>query len=194
MALHDHFHFWREGLAADRPAAPVKDMGYFATDTGVASIWNSVGSVWLTISAGSGSGGQAPATFLVGDEGVDGEPGPPGPPGSGATGATGAQGPLGPAIFLLDEAYDGEVGPPGVAGPTGAQGPVGPAVFLLDEAYDGEIGPPGPAVPAQDPLTQSYSPGSFQVRTERYAVMSRHLKLTGTQRVTLSGTATLRIT
>lgn len=39
-----------------------------------------------------------------------------------------------------------------------------------------------------------YSPGSFTVATETAKIMSRHLKLTGSQRATLAGTATLRIT
>ena len=42
-----------------------------------------------------------------------------------------------------------------------------------------------------DPL---YSTGSFSVLTEKFVILSRHLKLTTTQRVSLQGTATLRIT
>ena len=42
-----------------------------------------------------------------------------------------------------------------------------------------------------DPL---YSTGSFSVLTEKFVIISRHLKITSTQRVTLFGTATLRIT
>lgn len=38
-----------------------------------------------------------------------------------------------------------------------------------------------------------YAPGSFTVATENFMLHSRHLQLTGTQRVTLQGTATLRI-
>jgi len=40
----------------------------------------------------------------------------------------------------------------------------------------------------------TYSPGSFTVATETAKIMSRHLKLTTTERATLAGTATLRIT
>jgi hypothetical protein len=47
------------------------------------------------------------------------------------------------------------------------------------------------AVP--DPNQQSYSPGSFTLSTEKYVILSRHLKLTTTQRATLQGTGTLRI-
>jgi hypothetical protein len=45
-----------------------------------------------------------------------------------------------------------------------------------------------------DPVQGAYAPGSFTLVTEKYAVMSRHLKLTTTQRATLQGTSTLRIT
>lgn len=48
-----------------------------------------------------------------------------------------------------------------------------------------------PGGPSSDP---SYSPGSFTVANETAKIMSRHLKLTTTQRATLAGTATLRIT
>lgn len=44
---------------------------------------------------------------------------------------------------------------------------------------------------ASDP---AYSPGSFTVANETAKILSRHLKLTGSQRATLAGTATLRIT
>ena len=40
----------------------------------------------------------------------------------------------------------------------------------------------------------SYSPGSFTVATEEFLIKSRHLKLTTTERATLAGTGTLRIT
>lgn len=46
------------------------------------------------------------------------------------------------------------------------------------------------AVSASDP---SYSPGSFTVATETARIQPRHLKMTTTQRVTLAGTATLRL-
>ena len=47
---------------------------------------------------------------------------------------------------------------------------------------------------ASDPAIFVYNPGSFTVATGKYTVMSRHLILTGVQRATLQGTATLRIT
>jgi len=43
------------------------------------------------------------------------------------------------------------------------------------------------------PQTPSGSTGSFSVPTGEYAVISRRLTLTGSQRVTLTGTATLRL-
>jgi hypothetical protein len=39
----------------------------------------------------------------------------------------------------------------------------------------------------------AYAQGTFTVRTGTAKILSRHLILTGTQRATLSGTATLRI-
>lgn len=41
---------------------------------------------------------------------------------------------------------------------------------------------------------KSFSPGSFTLATETFSIQSRRLKLTGTQRATLQGTAALRIT
>lgn len=146
MALHGHYHLALQGLAADRPASPGYDLLYYATDTGVLSVYDTVAAAWRDVSSLAGPPG------FPGEDGSDGDPGPPGPPGTGADGATGAQGPPGPAIFLLDEAADGEPGAPGAQGlagtngATGAQGPAGPAVFLVGEdADDGDPGPPGPA-------------------------------------------------
>lgn len=45
-----------------------------------------------------------------------------------------------------------------------------------------------------DPGRGSYAPGSFSLLTGKFAVMSNHLQLTGTQRFTGSGTSRLRIT
>lgn len=50
-----------------------------------------------------------------------------------------------------------------------------------------------PTASVADPNPQGYSPGSFSVATEKYVILSRHLKLASTQRVTLAGTASLRI-
>lgn len=51
----------------------------------------------------------------------------------------------------------------------------------------------GNFVPIPGVSVPTYAPGSFTVATENYLVMSRHLKLTGAQRATLQGTATLRM-
>lgn len=48
-------------------------------------------------------------------------------------------------------------------------------------------------LPGSDPAIQSYTPGSFTVPTGSYVVLSRHLTLTGVQRVVAQGTATIRI-
>ena len=47
--------------------------------------------------------------------------------------------------------------------------------------------------PTPDPIQQSYAPGSFTIPTEKCAILTRRLQLTGSQRVALQGTATLRI-
>lgn len=51
-----------------------------------------------------------------------------------------------------------------------------------------------PTASVTDPNPQSYTPGSFTVATGKYVIISRHLKLTGSQRLTGQGTATMRIT
>jgi hypothetical protein len=45
-----------------------------------------------------------------------------------------------------------------------------------------------------DPAVNSYAPGSFTVATEKYAVMSKRLQLTGAQQLAVQGTGRLRIT
>ena len=158
--------------------------------------------------ASGGTGAQGPIgppVYLEAEQGPEGDMGPRGLPG--ADGAPGAQGQPGPALFML--AQDGEPGEPGApgtigvngaAGSPGAQGPAGPALFLLEDPPDPEIawpgptGAAGPAGSATDPFVGAYSPGSFTIATEKYAVLSRRLKLTTTQRLTVAGTGALRIT
>jgi hypothetical protein len=41
---------------------------------------------------------------------------------------------------------------------------------------------------------QAYAPGSFTIPTGYFVVMSKQLKLTGSQRLTIQGTGRLRIT
>jgi hypothetical protein len=135
----------------------------------------------LSLAAGALTATGSPAAsasqqvVLSFEDGVDGEQGPPGINGTaGATGATGPTGPAGPAIFLLDEAFDGDAGPPGPTGATGATGstgstgpagPAGPAIFLLDEAMDGDMGPPGMTGP-QGPAGSSGAGGAFNAFTK----------------------------
>lgn len=57
---------------------------------------------------------------------------------------------------------------------------------------DGTFATPTAEVTA--PVVQPYAPGSFTVVTGKFTVMSRRLALTTSQRATLQGTATMRIT
>lgn len=52
--------------------------------------------------------------------------------------------------------------------------------------------PPGGS--SADPPQGTYAPGSFTILTGKYALMSKRLTLTGTQRLTAQGTARLHIT
>jgi len=49
-------------------------------------------------------------------------------------------------------------------------------------------------VDAGDSIAKTYAPGTFTLATEQFAIFSRHLKLTTTQRAEIQGTSTLRIT
>jgi len=190
------------GLAADRPANPgFTGVIYYATDTNATSVWD--GAAWQALAGGAaGATGAAGPIGLTGEEGEPGPQGPPGPAGAdGAAGVSGAQGLPGPAIFLLGEQGDpGELGPPGLIGPTGPQGvtgadgPVGPATFLVADAEEGPMGHPGPAFVMPVVPSGLYAPGSFTLENGQYAVMSNHLILKGTERVTLHGNSRLRIT
>lgn len=151
---------------------------------------------------------NAQITGLIGPQGNIGPPGigEEGPQGedswiAGPIGPRGFQGDRGPIGDTGDNGEDalmipGNQGPQGTLGATGPMGPIGfegePGYF--DEFVPGPQGPTGPAGAATDPVLGSYTPGSFTIPTGKYAVMSHHLILTGSQRVTLQGTATLRIT
>lgn len=54
MAIHTHYHVILQGTAASRPAAPAKDLLYYATDTGTLSAYDSVGAAWTTLVVASG--------------------------------------------------------------------------------------------------------------------------------------------
>lgn len=51
-----------------------------------------------------------------------------------------------------------------------------------------------PLLPVTDPIQQAYAPGAFTVLTGKYVILSKRLQLTGSQRVTIAGTARVRIT
>lgn len=137
-----------------------------------------------------GAGGQVvPVFFEEADEGEQGIPGVKGDKGD--TGLSGAR------------PFDGADGEDGltIVGPQGVPGQAAPLAMLFMEGEPGADAMviPGPAgasgsASITDPLSQAYAPGSFTVADGKYAVMSRHLQLTSTQRATLAGTATLRIT
>lgn len=49
MAVRSHFHVALQGTAASRPAAPAKDLLYYATDTGQLSIYDTGGAAWTNV-------------------------------------------------------------------------------------------------------------------------------------------------
>ena len=113
-------------------------------------------------------------------------PGPAGPPGvqgsPGADGAPGAQGlPGQDGDFHDDVMY-----PVGHGILSHQSFPGGTTTFLrADNTFASAV---------VDPNPQSYTPGSFTVATGKYVILSKRLQLTGTQRLTVAGTARMRIT
>lgn len=130
----------------------------------------------------------------------EGTPGPQGP--QGPQGDPGAQGPAGPQGNVGPQGPQGETGDTGATGATGGQGIQGiqgATGNTGSQGIQGIQGPEGPEGPEGPPgsgggADPSYSPGSFIVATETAKITSRHLKLTTTQRATLQGTSTLRLT
>jgi len=51
----------------------------------------------------------------------------------------------------------------------------------------------GDSVIAADPTVGSFAPGAFSLAAGQYALMTKRLVLTGSQRVTLAGDSRLRI-
>lgn len=52
MAVHSQYHLILQGTSASRPASPAIDVMYFATDTGVLSVYDATGAAWTTIAGG----------------------------------------------------------------------------------------------------------------------------------------------
>lgn len=134
---------------------------------------------------------------LPGEEGLPGED-------SYIAGPIGPRGPQGDRGYVGDSGEDGQdgmpvPGPQGFTGPQGIVGPMGPIGMDGEPGeYDfhipGPIGATGPAGSGQDPTLGSFAPGTFSIPTGKYAVMSKSLILTGSQRATIQGTGVLRIT
>lgn len=87
---------------------------------------------------------------------------------------------------LASGSADGEDGDDGAPGPPGRPG------------VDGAPGRPGPPASAsaslgRAPLQGFQAPGSFVIATGKFGLHGKRLKLTGTQRGTLQGTARLVI-
>lgn len=160
-----------------------------------------------------GTAGGAGATGKTGRDirGLDGRDAPepfvfPGRDGkAGVAGATGAAGKT--VIIPGIDGRDPEPamvipGKAGVAGAAGGVGATGKTVIIpgLDGrdapepmVIPGTKGAAGAAGGGLDPLIASYAPGTFVVPTNKFAILSRRLILTGAQRATVQGTGALRI-
>jgi hypothetical protein len=149
---------------------------------------------------GAASTVPGPAGLIVpGRDGEDGQdvyfvPGSAGAPGG--IGAAGLDG-------LSVRGQDGEDGQdgipiPGAAGAAGSAGAAGIAGLTIPgrDGDDAEatffMGAPG--INFDAPVLHAYAPGGFSIPDGHFAIMAKRLQLTTTQRVTLQGTARLRIT
>lgn len=89
---------------------------------------------------------------------------------------------------------------PTVTQARGLRETAGPTTLTLGAVADGEFlkrsgaTVVGATSAAADPTQGSYAPGSFTIATGKYAIMSRRLTMTGTQRLTGQGTGCLRVT
>lgn len=135
---------------------------------------------------------------------ASGPPGSQGPPGNdgapGAPGAQGVPGPPGTTLWALITDVPATFAPSAHAT---AHQPGGADAMAVDAAAATgslrTLGTGSAQAAAGDHThaggsTPAYAPGSFTVATEQYALLVRHLKLTGTQRATVQGTGTVRIT
>lgn len=122
-------------------------------------------------------------------------------PGRNATnGTNGINGIDGRTIFMLPDTPDDPDEPmlmkgiPGVQGIPGINGSTS-FVMLPSESQDEPDEPfQIPPIPFPDPFIGRNTPGSFTIPNDRYVVTSRRLQITSTQRISLIGSARLRIT
>ena len=151
------------------------------------------------------------APFVLPLDGRDADPPMVIPGRDGKAGGAGIAGVAGKAAQVIPafDGRDGESpmvipgrdGKAGIAGGAGAAGKSPPVIPPLDPrepdlpmvipGRDGKAGAAGGG--GTDPVQQSFAPGSFLVPTGKFVIMSRRLALTGAQRLTLQGNATLSI-
>lgn len=144
-----------------------------------------VGDLLVTGALTVAGGATGTGVGMVGIDGADGEPGMP------ITGAQGIQGVAGTAMPGQDGTDGDSQMIPGPQGATGVAIVSPPGNDGQDASNDFvQLG----SDPIVDPFIGSYAPGSFDIATGRYAVMSNLLQLTGTQTARVEGTGTLRIT
>lgn len=103
-----------------------------------------------------------------------------------------AQTPPGDGVLFSAEGGVGEDGPPGPMGLTGATGVAGSPGADGEAGEEGSIGPPGLLGTVSDPLTRSYTPGSFTVPTGYYIITLKRMQITSSQRITVAGTGRWR--
>tara|TARA_R110000868_G_scaffold301_2_gene2504 strand:- start:13567 stop:14298 length:732 start_codon:yes stop_codon:yes gene_type:complete len=148
------------------------------------------------------TGATGPLVYLAPDEPEDvfPIPGAVGAQGSaGAAGSAGVAGATGVTLYLEPELPDDPMMIPGATGARGATGDTGPQgiaglTIPPEEMYVEEVGMIPPGTPFPQVHLGAYAPGSFEIPTGFYIVMSQQLQLTSNQYTQLNGTAVLRIT
>lgn len=204
--------FTLSGTLAERPVAGQAGRRYYVTDAGQQRICHDNGTSWDDIVQHTNymmgspiAGGGAASDGIDGEDGMPGTPGPAGSPGQagiagppgndGLDGDDGAVGPPGAAGTAGAAGAAGAPGAPGASGPAGIPGP--PGLDAEDEIpwiVPGPAGATGPQGAPGGAGAQPYAIGSVSVATGNYLLLARRLILTGSQRVTLAGNATLRVT
>lgn len=164
------------GAGSDGAMGPPGMDGVDATDWFIPI----VGPIGATGSAGTN--GTNGSDGVPGMWGMDGEalepwfvPGP-----TGATGATGATGSTGSAGSNGTNGADGAVGPWGMDGAAGDDW----AIPVISNVVDATS-----SIQTQINTGRSYDPGSPTIATEQFLLQYRYLKLSGSERMTLTGTA-----